>query len=208
MNKFLAQSEYIDWMHPAVASQARILGEKCSSRLAIVQTCFEFVRDEIKHSYDFKLNPVTCKASDVLFHGTGYCYAKSHLLAALLRYHQIPTGLCYQRLSVRDTGAPFCLHGLNAVLLDDVGWYRVDARGNKPGIESRFTPPEERLAFQLDGKEERDLPEIWSEPLPNVIRVLTKSRTYEEVYQHLPDIELLPAARCSLNVDKKNINSI
>lgn len=26
-------------------------------------------------------NPVTCRASEVLVHGTGYCYAKSHLLA-------------------------------------------------------------------------------------------------------------------------------
>jgi len=38
------------------------------------------------------MNPVTCKASDVLIYGTGYCYAKSHLLAALLRANAIPAG--------------------------------------------------------------------------------------------------------------------
>ena len=96
-----------------------------------------------------KTNPVTLKASEVLQHGTGFCYAKSHLLAALLRANGIPAGLCYQRLSVNDTGAPWCLHGLNAVFLEDIGWYRCDARGNRPGVTAAFTPPVERLAFAV-----------------------------------------------------------
>lgn len=62
----------------------------------------DFVRDQIRHSADYRPNPVTCKASEVLRHGTGYCYAKSHLLAALLRANGVPAGLCYQRLSVGD----------------------------------------------------------------------------------------------------------
>lgn len=71
----------------------------------------------------------------MLRHRTGFCYAKSHLLAALLRANGIAAGLCYQRLSVNGGGTPYCLHGLNAVFLKDFGWYRVDARGNKPGIQ-------------------------------------------------------------------------
>jgi len=39
---------------------------------------------------------VTCSASEVLREGTGICFAKSHLLAALLRAVGIPAGLCYQ----------------------------------------------------------------------------------------------------------------
>ncbi len=65
--------------------------------MAIAHRCFEFVRDEVRHSWDFKENPVTCHASEVLRHRTGYCYAKTHLLAALLRANRIPAGLCYQR---------------------------------------------------------------------------------------------------------------
>lgn len=102
MKKYLEPTEYIDWQEPNVMRQARLLSEGLSKPEDIVKTCFEFVRDEIKHSWDFQLNPVTCKASDVLKHGTGYCYAKSHLLAALLRANDIPTGLCYQRLTVTD----------------------------------------------------------------------------------------------------------
>ena len=53
--------------------------------MGTARACFEFVRDQIKHSRDYEMDPTTWKASDVLLHGTGYCYAKSHLLAAMLR---------------------------------------------------------------------------------------------------------------------------
>lgn len=155
-----------------------------------MRACFEFVRDEIRHSSDFELNPVTCKASDVLRHGTGYCYAKSHLLAALLRANGIPAGLCYQRLSVGAGGAPYCLHGLNAVHLKDFGWYRIDARGNKPGIDARFAPPVEYLAFAVREREERMLPEIWAEPLPIIVDALERHATWDQVLANLPDVEL------------------
>ncbi|MGR9116882.1 MAG: transglutaminase-like domain-containing protein, partial [Gammaproteobacteria bacterium] len=145
---------------------------------------------EIKHSNDFKLNPVTCKASDVLKYKTGYCYAKSHLLAALLRANGIPAGLCYQRLTIENNKPPFCLHGLNAVHLPEIGWYRIDARGNKEGVEANFTPPKENLAFPIMVEGEADFPEIWSEPLPDVVSILDQSKTYEEVANNLPDVEI------------------
>ena len=157
----------------------------------VARACFEFVRDEIRHSGDYELNPVTCKASDVLKHGTGFCYAKSHLLAALLRANDVPAGLCYQRLTVENDSQPFCLHGLNAVFLEPHGWYRVDARGNKEGVEADFSPPVEKLAFPVLSEGEADLPEIWSESLDVVIRVLETSRTYLDVADNLPDVELL-----------------
>jgi len=190
MQRFLAASTYIDFDAPEVRATARRLAENAASELDVVRACFEFVRDEIRHSSDFQLNPVTCKASDVLRHGTGYCYAKSHLLAALLRANGIPAGLCYQRLSVGTSGAPYCLHGLNAVYLKDFGWYRIDARGNKPGIDARFDPPVEHLAFVIREREERMLPEIWAEPLNVVIDALERYATWDQVLANLPDVEL------------------
>ncbi len=112
-----------------------------------------------KIDYKKELNPVTCKASEVLKYKTGYCYAKSH--------------------------------GLNAVYLPDIGWYRLDARGNKDGIEAKFTPPIEKLAFSILFEGEADVtsfPEIWSAPLPEVIRVLANS--FQEVAENLPDVEI------------------
>lgn len=190
LQRYLAASPVIDADHPEVTATARRLAEGAASEADVARACFEFVRDEIRHSSDFKMNPVTCKASDVLRHRTGYCYAKSHLLAALLRANGIPAGLCYQRLSVGESGAPYCLHGLNAVYLKDVGWYHVDARGNKPGVDARFAPPVEQLAFPIRAREERMLPEVWAEPLPVVVDALTRHATWDAVLANLPDVEL------------------
>lgn len=190
MKNYLASTGYIDWQQPAVLEKALSLSEGLSSEDAIAKACFEFVRDEIKHSWDYQINPVTCKASDVLEQGSGYCYAKSHLLAALLRANKIPAGLCYQRLTISGDQPPFCLHGLNAVYLKDHGWYRIDARGNKEGTNADFCPPKEQLAFPIISEGETDLPEIWSEPLAVVVDVLTQYSDFLEVANNLPDITL------------------
>ncbi len=171
-------------------AKAKSLADGADCVEMIAEKCFLFVRDEIEHSWDYERDPVTCKASDVLEHGTGYCYAKSHLLAALLRANDIPAGLCYQRLTISNDKPPFCLHGLNAVYLKDHGWYRIDARGNKEGVSADFCPPVERLAFPIISDGEADLSEIWASPIGPVLEVLLKSSTYKEVADNLPDIQL------------------
>jgi len=193
LDRYLAATDIINWQHPAVLAKAQELAAGLADKTGIARRCFEFVRDQIRHSWDYHQNPVTCRASDVLEQATGYCYAKSHLLAALLRANGIPAGLCYQRLSAGDKGPPYCLHGLNVVWLEEYGWYRIDPRGNKPGVAAQFCPPIEQLAFRLQPPEELDLPEIWPDPLPVVVQVLTACATVEEVYNNLPDVELLPA---------------
>ncbi|OPZ74849.1 MAG: Transglutaminase-like superfamily protein [Verrucomicrobia bacterium ADurb.Bin474] len=171
-------------------AKAKSLADGADSVEMIAEKCFLYVRDKIEHSWDYERDPVTCKASDVLEHGTGYCYAKSHLLAALLRANGIPAGLCYQRLTISNDKPPFCLHGLNAVYLEDHGWYRIDARGNKEGVSADFCPPVERLAFPIISDGEADLPEIWASPIGPVLEVLLKRSTFKEVADNLPDIQL------------------
>lgn len=187
LKSYCKTSSIIDWKHPKIIALAGQLVEKQSSDYGIAKISFEWVRDNIKHSLDYKLNPITCNASDVLQYKTGYCYAKSHLLAALLRANNIPAGLCYQRLSKEDNGTPYCLHGLNAVYLQDFGWYRIDPRGNKENVDAQFVPPREQLAFKTMDELEKDFPEIFPEPLPVVIEALQNNRTYLEVYLNLPD---------------------
>lgn len=191
MQDCLRSTPIIDFNHLAVMKKAKELASETEDPIEISRKCFEFVRDEIKHSHDHQMNPVTLKASEVLKHGTGYCYAKSHLLAALLRANSIPAGICYQRLSRDDKGAPFCLHGLNAVYLEDFGWYRMDARGNKERVNAQFEPPYEQLAYDIKIEGEADLPEIWADPLPVVVEVLSKYNSYDEIYENLPDILLI-----------------
>ncbi|WP_370684489.1 transglutaminase family protein [Nostoc sp. KVJ20] len=190
MEEYLKVSEVIDWQHPKIMERAKQISLGCATPMAIAKACFEWVRDEICHSFDYQMNPLTCRASDVLQHKTGYCYAKSHLLAALLRANQIPTGFCYQRLSIDDKGAPYSLHGFNAIHLPEVGWYRVDARGNKEGVNAQFTPPQEQLAYKIQFPEEADFPAIFAEPLRIIVEALQAQSTWDEMLRNLPDISL------------------
>jgi transglutaminase-like putative cysteine protease len=136
---------------------------------------------------------VTCRASEALDARTGYCYAKSHLLAALLRANGVPAGFCYQRFVQDENPRTFMLHALNAVWLAGHGWYRVDARGNRPDVVAQFTPPVERLAFPVqrvaDG--EIDSREIWPDPLPQVVAALRSHRSALELNRQLPDAPTL-----------------
>lgn len=182
---YLRSTTIVDWETPTVHAQAQALASVCSTMTEIAKACFEWVRDEIQHSGDSQSKVTTCRASAVLAERTGWCFAKSHLLAALLRANAIPTGFCYQRL--RD-GERFTLHGLNAVHLPDFGWYRIDARGNKPGVDAQFCPPEERLAWPVEAEGEADLPDVLADPLPKVVDCLHAHSGWEEVQIHLPDV--------------------
>jgi transglutaminase-like putative cysteine protease len=196
MQEYLRPTEIIDWEDPAILELARQL--KSGTVTETAKNCYEWVRDNIKHSWDYRLNPVTCAASEVLQAGTGHCFAKSHLLAALLRANDIPAGLCYQRLSINDDGAPYSLHGLNAVLLPEFGWYRLDSRGNKATVNAQFHPPVEQLAFKPAIEGEMDLPGIFSDPLPDVVAALRTYPTSEAFVANLPD--LTPANRSAFSL--------
>lgn len=189
---YLAPCAIIDFDHPAVLAKAAALRTAHADTVELARASFEFVRDEIAHSWDVKQGPVTLTASEVLLAGLGYCYAKSHLLAALLRANGIPAGLCYQRLSVGDSGAPYCLHGLNAVHLPGFGWYRVDARGNKPNVAAEFNPPHEKLAFALQDAHESDFLQIHIHPLPVVTDALRTAPDIFWLHDHLPDLDPPP----------------
>ena len=189
MQEYLKEDEYVDFSHPEIKLLASYLAGDLSSDEDIANACFLYVRDEIHHSGDYKDDMTTLKASDVLKYKTGWCYSKSILLAALLRANEIPTAFCYQRLScseyVKDV---YCLHGLNAIYLKDYGWYRVDARGNKEGVDAQFNPPHEKLAFELQ-EYEFDIDKLYSEPMDEVLDALQNNKTYDEMCKNLPDIK-------------------
>lgn len=188
MSPYLRATPILDWRHPAVYALAQEIAAGSDSPAEIAHRCFEWVRDHIAHSVDHQRNPVTCMASDVLQARTGFCYAKSHLLVALCRAHRIPAGLCYQRLQVTAQPAAYCLHGLVAVLLPEYGWYRVDPRGNREGIDAQFTPPNERLAFAIEQPGEADLQAVYPDPLPIVVAALQQATTTEALACNLPDL--------------------
>lgn len=188
MNDYLAMTDIIDGQHPEVAALSAVLAKGAAGPVEVAQRCFTWVRDEVRHTLDIQAGPLTCTASEVLRHRAGFCYAKSHLLAALLRANGLPAGLCYQRLA-HESG--FCLHGFNAVHLPGLGWYRIDARGNKPGIDTTFEPPSVRLAYAATAPGEATDPTVYAHPLPVVVAKLRAYADWQSFAADLPDQTLV-----------------
>jgi transglutaminase-like putative cysteine protease len=180
---FVAASAAVDRDHPAV----RLLADEVRRPRDIdtMRVAYDTVRDRFPHSMDIDAEAVSVSASDVLRHGHGICFAKSHLLAAVLRACGIAAGLCYQKLG---DGERSYLHALNAVWLRDQGrWIRLDARGNKPGVDARFSVGTEYLAFPIQAdRGQRDFAEIHAQPMPSTLEALRQSRTVEELARCLP----------------------
>ena len=187
MNEFLKSTAVIDCAAASLVALAAELAGNAADDEAVARRCFLWVRDNVRHSSDCEIPTVTCSASEVLAHRVGFCFAKSHLLAALLRARGIPAALCYQRLAIDERGSVFCLHGLAAVYLQRHGWYRVDPRGDKTGVTTDFCPPTERLAFTPRLPGEMDIPTRFADALPNVVATLGRCRTADEVAANLPD---------------------
>ncbi|MGB3868232.1 MAG: transglutaminase family protein [Flavobacteriales bacterium] len=166
----------------AIKAQARSPEER--ARLA-----FLVARDEVHHSFDTKNATVTINAEDALAQHEGICFAKSHVLAALLRGMEIPAGFCYQRVLRKGTvESGYALHGLNAVYLPDVGWFRLDPRGNKPGVDAQFSTTEERLAYPIrEALGEVDYPNVFTEPLSAVIESMVDSKDSFELFFKRPE---------------------
>jgi transglutaminase-like putative cysteine protease len=192
---FLASCAVIDVDADAVRERAARITAGVSGPDAIC-ALFTWVRDSIAHTGDAGHGKVTLRASDVLRERTGLCYAKSHLLVALLRAANIPAGLCYQRLACDDAASCFVLHGLVAVMMPDRSFHRIDPRGNKPGIAAQFAPGRELLAFAPALPGEADLPGVFARPLPEVVAALSVADSWHPSDTRLPDVkpEHWPAA--------------
>ena len=157
---------------PAIIEQTRAVTQGLTHDTAQAQALFEWVRDAIPHAWDIQADVVTCAASEVLQQRTGVCYAKSHLLAAMLRCTGIPAGFCYQVFRRTPPPHGLALHGLMGFSVQLARWVRVDARGNTGTIDAQFSLTEEKLAF-LVHPQQGDLYEtIYTDPIPQVVAVL------------------------------------
>ncbi|MEU1055551.1 transglutaminase domain-containing protein [Streptomyces sp. NPDC005876] len=192
LSAYLAADEVIDHHHPRVRETAARLARDAEDSYAYAQLAYEFVRDTVPHSHDSGDLRVTWRASDVLEQRTGICHAKAHALAALLRAEDIPTALCYQRL-LHDGGGGHVVHGLVAVRFRGA-WHRQDPRGNKPGVDARFSLDGERLAFTPDPEAgELDHPVLYAAPHPAVLDALRAATDRPHLWRTLPTA--LPGGR-------------
>lgn len=191
LDNYLLELTEVNYSNPIIKKIAEKLFDPTQTEIEKARIAFEFVRDEISHSWDIQSKRVTCSASEVVDFKEGICYAKSHLLASLLRSQGIPTGFCYQRLMLFDTPEKgYCIHALNAIFFKSLNkWIRVDARGNKEGVNSQFSVEEEKLAFAINEEfQEKDYPLIYVKPHPKIVAVLKENTNALEMYKHhLPD---------------------
>jgi transglutaminase-like putative cysteine protease len=191
LDDYLLELNEVNYSNAIIGAKADELFNPSQTEIEKAKVAFEFVRDEISHSWDIQGRRVTCHASDVLAYKEGICYAKSNLLASLLRSQGIPTGFCYQRLMLFDSPEKgYCIHALNAVYLQSLHkWIRLDARGNKKGIDAQFSVDEEKLAFFIHEEfDEKNYPIIYVRPHRKTIAVLEEHTDTLEMYKHhLPD---------------------
>lgn len=188
--EYLEETKYVDFNNPEVKRFADKLKSESDDELSLIRSAYSFVRDVIRHSWDVQDRRVTISASDVLREGVGVCQAKSNLLAALLRANGIPAGFSYQRLRLGDApDAGYCLHALNTVYVSSLGrWIRLDARGNKEGIDAEFSIDEERLAFHIASAGEIDYRDNRPRPDAVFMKVLEESDDALEMCEsRLPD---------------------
>ncbi len=191
INEYLSASKYINWTEPVMINKANEFKKKASDEITLIRMIYEYVRDEVKHSWDVQDKCVTKTAVEVFENKVGICWAKSNLLAALLRACNIPAGICYQRLTLGDTeNTGFCIHALNAVYIKKLDrWIRLDARGNKEGVDAQFDLQEERLAFPVRREiGEVDYKIVYAHPSDKLMKILENSKDALDMYLHaLPD---------------------
>jgi transglutaminase-like putative cysteine protease len=151
-SEYLLETKTIDYGNPMIQEKVSELRSDTKTMIEYIQKAYEFVRDNILHSWDIQSPIVSRKASEVLENKTGICWTKSCLLAALLRANGIPAGISYQLLTRADDddSEGYIIHALNTVYIEEQSkWIRLDAQGNKTNVHAEFSIEEEQLAFPV-----------------------------------------------------------
>ena len=190
IDEYLKEDNVINYGNENIMQLANALYQGASNEVEYIKKAYEYVRDSISHSADINKDILTCSASEVLEARHGICFAKSHLLAALLRYKSIPTRFCYQKLILDDETAPVLIyHGFNGVYVNEYKkWIRLDARGNKEGVNAQFSLDKPILAFYPREKyDEYYVKGIFANPDPGMMKVLEDAENIQYVIDNIPD---------------------
>lgn len=188
-NNFLQENEYIDFKSPLIQGKSKELFSGNESEIEKARIAFLYVRDEIPHSFDCNAKIITAKASDVLKNQTGICHAKANLFAALMRSQKIPSGFCYQHITLaEDDSLGYCIHCYNTVFLDD-HWVKVDVRGNTNGKNAQFSLDKPILAFENRKEyDEYDWCGIYCNPHRETMKMLEEADSIAYIMEHIPDM--------------------
>ncbi|EGW41783.1 transglutaminase family protein [Desulfosporosinus sp. OT] len=185
---FLQEHEYIDFSSTLIIEKAKQLFNQINTDVEKAKIAFEYVRDEIPHSFDIGAKIITAKASNVLKYQTGICHAKANLLAALLRTQGIPAGMCFQHITLADDDSlGYCVHCFNAIYVDN-HWIKVDARGNTNGKNAQFSLDKPILAFpNRQNYNEFFWPGIYANPHKDTMKMLDNATCIQDILDNIPD---------------------
>ena len=188
-DRYLEDTIVVDWQTPSVLECAREFGRGAEHEQKRVEAAFLFVRDEIRQSLDGGTDELPCSASQVLKAQTGLSYAKSHLLAALLRAGGVPSGFGYERIVDSETSAGYALHGFVVCWFSSLErWVALDPRGNTATLHTDFRlegPPS--LAHEPDPENGEAVSSVFfARPLKRVVDLLDRGESLGRVRRHLP----------------------
>lgn len=189
ISDYLKCDEVIDFNDKAVSETACRLFSEAADETGFIRAAYEFVRDRISHSADINAQELTYTASQVLAAGHGICFAKSHLLAALLRCRGVPAGFCYQRILLCENSDKLVYHGLCGVYISEADrWIRLDPRGNKNGVNAQFSIETEQLAYPIRPElGEKDVMTVYPVPDKVISEKLKRYNTRTELWGDLPE---------------------
>lgn len=135
MEKYLAETKYLDFSHPkiqeALRDEIKIDFSSSDSRAKAI-AIHDYVREKIAFGFNRKFYDM--RASEVLESRRGFCNNKSTLFAAMLRALGIPARVVFVDIDkeilhgVVDPRTPYVDHSYVEVSLDrDDKWLRVDS---------------------------------------------------------------------------------
>lgn len=183
---FLTETDYVDFSAENIKILSEQLFTKDMANAEKIEKAYYYVEKETPHSSDIGEQKLTFKASDVLKYKHGICYAKSNLFAAMLRGQGIPSGFCYQRLTLNDDNDDegYAVHCLNAVWYDD-HFIKLDARGGRSAV---FSLTEPVTAFPLRSQfDEYFIPGIFARQPDEIIKLFSNCKTRSEFFNVIPD---------------------
>lgn len=137
---------------------------------------------------------IACRASEVLTLGHGVSFAKSHLLAALLRIAGHPTGFCYARLVDPMRSNRFMLHGFVACHWQgSQRWILLDPLGDRPQATPpvatvfRFAEPYSLARVPEIARGESLLPFVYQRPARRIVDWLERVPDRKALRRTWPD---------------------
>ncbi|MGI6083886.1 MAG: transglutaminase-like domain-containing protein [Acetivibrionales bacterium] len=184
---YLENSDIIDSDHPLVAQIAEQLTNGHKDNLSKARVIYKFTRDHIFNSFDINATSVTITASEVLDKGHGVCFARAHLLAALMRASGIPAGFCYQIRYYNDLER-LVAHGFNGVYIQELdNWVRIDASMHVDADDWNFDPFKDSTvrSVQEDIGESDDYI-VYHSPSKKLLKAMYVSDTLEEFINLIP----------------------